>query len=264
MAVALDGAGWHPAAWRSPESRAAGLLTAGSWTDLVLEAERGLLDFVPLEDAFVLQPTELHSHDDRTDLLRGRLDALLVAARVAPHTRHIGLAPSTVVTHSEPFAGEPYALARKLATLDHLCAGRAAWNAVTSLDEQAGANFRVPRSPQGRPPILLTAAAGNGELAIRQRDLAAAAADIVIIPYAGLEAGIAFRADLHERVARHGRAPEHLLVLPAVSCREDTAGAAGPAARTRGRQAWVRLPMRGAWPGTPLPGRAPAAGDLNR
>ena len=51
LAVALDGAGWHPAAWREPDARPRDLLTAGYWADLVAEAERGLLDLVTIEDA---------------------------------------------------------------------------------------------------------------------------------------------------------------------------------------------------------------------
>ena len=42
LAVALDGAGWHPAAWREPDARASELFSAGYWVDLVQEAERGL------------------------------------------------------------------------------------------------------------------------------------------------------------------------------------------------------------------------------
>ncbi|MET7802329.1 FMNH2-dependent monooxygenase, partial [Streptomyces decoyicus] len=41
LAVALDGAGWHPAAWRDPAARPRDLFTAGYWADLVAEAERG-------------------------------------------------------------------------------------------------------------------------------------------------------------------------------------------------------------------------------
>ena len=41
LAVALEGAGWHPAAWREPDARPAELFSAGYWTDLVTEAERG-------------------------------------------------------------------------------------------------------------------------------------------------------------------------------------------------------------------------------
>ncbi len=62
------------------------LLTAGYWTDLVTEAERGLLDFVTIEDALGLQSSRLTEPDSRTDQVRGHLDAVLIAARVAPLT----------------------------------------------------------------------------------------------------------------------------------------------------------------------------------
>jgi alkanesulfonate monooxygenase SsuD/methylene tetrahydromethanopterin reductase-like flavin-dependent oxidoreductase (luciferase family) len=103
VAVALDGAGWHPAAWREPDARPGELFTAGYWTDLVAEAERGLLDLVTFEDAFRLQSDDPFAPDQRTDRVRGRLDAVLIAARVAPTTRHVGLVPTAVVTHTEPF-----------------------------------------------------------------------------------------------------------------------------------------------------------------
>ncbi len=56
LAVALEGAGWHPRAWREPAARPGDLLTAGYWASLVAEAEEGLLDFVTFEDSFGLQP----------------------------------------------------------------------------------------------------------------------------------------------------------------------------------------------------------------
>ena len=55
LAVALDGAGWHPAAWREPSARPADLFTAGYWADLARTAERGLLDFLTIEDSLALQ-----------------------------------------------------------------------------------------------------------------------------------------------------------------------------------------------------------------
>jgi alkanesulfonate monooxygenase SsuD/methylene tetrahydromethanopterin reductase-like flavin-dependent oxidoreductase (luciferase family) len=113
LAVALEGAGWHPAAWREPDARPGELFTAGYWADLVLEAERGLLDLVTLEDSFDPAPA-------RTDVVAGRLDAVLIAARVAPLTSHIGLVPTAVVTHTEPFH-----LSKAIATLDYVSGGRA-------------------------------------------------------------------------------------------------------------------------------------------
>jgi alkanesulfonate monooxygenase SsuD/methylene tetrahydromethanopterin reductase-like flavin-dependent oxidoreductase (luciferase family) len=55
LAVALDGAGWHPAAWRSPDARPQELFSAGYWTDLAREAEAGALDFLTIEDSLGLQ-----------------------------------------------------------------------------------------------------------------------------------------------------------------------------------------------------------------
>ena len=51
LAVALDGAGWHPAAWREPSARPTELFDAEYWVDLVRAAERGAVDFVTFEDA---------------------------------------------------------------------------------------------------------------------------------------------------------------------------------------------------------------------
>src|ERR1700730_8741346 len=90
LAVALDGAGWHPAAWRAPDARPDELFSARYWTDLAREAERGLLDFVTFADAFALQSSRFEGPDDRTDQVRGRLDAVLLAARLAAVTSHLG------------------------------------------------------------------------------------------------------------------------------------------------------------------------------
>ncbi|MFJ8021713.1 LLM class flavin-dependent oxidoreductase [Streptomyces sp. NPDC096311] len=136
LAVALDGAGWHPAAWREPVARPRELLTAGYWTDLVTEAERGLLDFVTIEDALGLQSSHLTEPDSRTDQVRGRLDAVLVAARVAPLTSHIGLVPTAVVTHTEPFH-----LSKAIATLDYVSTGRAGVRVQVSARAHEAAHF---------------------------------------------------------------------------------------------------------------------------
>ncbi len=130
LSVALDGAGWHPAAWREPGARPAELLTAGYWADVIAEAERGLLDFVTIEDGLSLQSSCRSGPDSRTDQVRGRLDAVLIAARVAPVTRHIGLMPAVIVTHTEPFHAS-----KAIATLDYVSTGR------------AGVQIRVSASP---------------------------------------------------------------------------------------------------------------------
>ena len=120
LAVALDGAGWHPGAWREPDAQPDRLLTAAYWVDLARQAERGLLDFITIEDGLDLQSDDHFRRDERTDRVRGRLDAVLIAARTAPATRHIGFVPTAVTTHTEPFH-----LSKAIATLDYVSAGRA-------------------------------------------------------------------------------------------------------------------------------------------
>jgi alkanesulfonate monooxygenase SsuD/methylene tetrahydromethanopterin reductase-like flavin-dependent oxidoreductase (luciferase family) len=120
LAVALDGLGWHPAAWRTSPLDAAAVFTPAYWTQLAREADDGLLDFVTFEDTF-------GPPSDDPARLTGRLDAVLVASRVAPVTRHIGLVPVATTTHTEPFH-----LSTALATLDYLSSGRAGWQARIS------------------------------------------------------------------------------------------------------------------------------------
>lgn len=127
LAVALEGTGWHPASWREPAARPAELFTARYWADLVREAEAGALDFVTFEDALGLQSDRPDGPDERTDHVRGRLDAVLIAARVAPLTTAIGLVPTATVTHTEPFH-----ISKALATLDYVSGGRAGWRVQVS------------------------------------------------------------------------------------------------------------------------------------
>ncbi|MEV6750946.1 LLM class flavin-dependent oxidoreductase [Streptomyces sp. NPDC051214] len=136
LAVALDGAGWHPAAWREPVSRPTELFTARYWADLVTEAERGLLDFVTIEDGLGPQSSHFTEPDRRTDQIRGRLDAVLIAARVAPLTSHIGLVPTVVATHTEPFH-----ISKAIATLDYVSTGRAGLRVQVSARRNEAAHF---------------------------------------------------------------------------------------------------------------------------
>lgn len=156
LAVALDGAGWHPAAWREPAARPAELFTARYWTDLVAEAEHGLLDLVTFEDSLSLQSSRPDGPDGRTDRIRGRLDAVLIAARVAPLTRHIGLVPTAIVTHTEPFH-----LSKAIATLDHVSRGRAGIRVRVSgrADEFAHVGRRAAPAPPTASTVPLTTAA---------------------------------------------------------------------------------------------------------
>ncbi|MER5936738.1 LLM class flavin-dependent oxidoreductase [Streptomyces sp. NPDC001928] len=136
LAVALDGTGWHPASWREPVARPRDLFTAAYWADLVTEAERGLLDFVTIEDGLGPQSSHFLDPDERTDQVRGRLDAVLIASRVAPLTSHIGLVPTVVSTHTEPFH-----ISKAIATLDYVSSGRAGLRVQITARPNEAAHF---------------------------------------------------------------------------------------------------------------------------
>ncbi|KUL65625.1 NtaA/DmoA family FMN-dependent monooxygenase [Streptomyces albidoflavus] len=105
-----------------------------SFTHLARTAERGLFDFFFLAEGLRLREHQGRIHD--LDVV-GRPESLTVLTALAATTERLGLAATVNATFNEP-----YELARRLATLDHLSAGRAAWNVVTSFDAFTGENFR--------------------------------------------------------------------------------------------------------------------------
>jgi alkanesulfonate monooxygenase SsuD/methylene tetrahydromethanopterin reductase-like flavin-dependent oxidoreductase (luciferase family) len=137
LAVALDGYGWHPQAWRATlasDPGAPSVLSGRHWADLAATAERGLLDFLTIDDTLMPQPGRRERIDPRR--LAGRGDAVLVAARIAPTTQHIGLIPVATVTHTEPFH-----ISKSIATLDYVSHGRAGWQARVSATAHETALF---------------------------------------------------------------------------------------------------------------------------
>jgi alkanesulfonate monooxygenase SsuD/methylene tetrahydromethanopterin reductase-like flavin-dependent oxidoreductase (luciferase family) len=166
LAVALDGAGWHPAAWREPDAQPGQLLTAAYWVALAQQAERGLLDFVTIEDSLDLQSDSHFRRDERTDRVRGRLDAVLIAARVAPATRHIGFVPTAITTHTEPFH-----LSKAIATLDYVSRGRAGVRVQGGARADTAAHFgrrdipEIHRDQLGDPAVRQATAERFDEIA---------------------------------------------------------------------------------------------------
>ncbi|WP_432041106.1 LLM class flavin-dependent oxidoreductase, partial [Streptomyces chartreusis] len=71
--------------------------------------------------------------------------------------------------------------------------------------------FNVPRSPQGRPVVFQ---AGDSE---EGREFAASSADAIFSRYATLNDGQAFYTDVKRRLAKYGRRPDQLLILPAAA-----------------------------------------------
>ncbi|MFD7120956.1 NtaA/DmoA family FMN-dependent monooxygenase [Streptomyces sp. NPDC059922] len=244
--------------WTDPRSRSQ--IDFSSFEALARTAERGKFDFFFLAEGLRLREHKGLVHD--LDVV-GRPESLTVLNALAAVTDRLGLAATVNATFNEP-----YELARRLATLDHLSAGRAAWNVVTSSDAFTGENFRrggyldradrytraaefvatarelwdswtppapgvpygtprpfahsgrqfeiegeftVPRSPQGHPVIIQAGDSAEG------REFAASAADVVFTRHGTLEAGREFYADTKSRLAKYGRDPDDLKIMPGVT-----------------------------------------------
>ncbi|NYI04337.1 LLM class flavin-dependent oxidoreductase [Allostreptomyces psammosilenae] len=136
LAVEIDGAGRHPAAWRLPDAEAEALHTADRHVRLARLADRAGFDLLFWPDSFAAPAT-------RPDEVRGTLDAVAIAARVAPLTTGIGLVPTATTTHTEPFH-----LSKAIATLDLVSEGRAGWQVDVSTTEAEARHFgRKPAAP---------------------------------------------------------------------------------------------------------------------
>jgi FMN-dependent oxidoreductase (nitrilotriacetate monooxygenase family) len=105
-----------------------------SFVKLARTAERAKFDFFFLAEGLRLREQGGQIYD--LDVV-GRPDTFTVLAALAAVTEHLGLAGTINSTFNEP-----YEVARQFASLDHLSAGRAAWNVVTSWDAFTGENFR--------------------------------------------------------------------------------------------------------------------------
>lgn len=122
----------HHTSWWHPE--AGSQIDFSSFEHTARTAERGKFDFFFLAEGLILRERAGQIFDQ--DII-GRPDTFTVLASLAAVTEHLGLAGTINATFNEP-----YELARRFATLDHLSGGRAAWNVVTSFDAFTGQNFR--------------------------------------------------------------------------------------------------------------------------
>ncbi|MGF6767666.1 FMN-dependent oxidoreductase (nitrilotriacetate monooxygenase family) [Paraburkholderia sp. GAS199] len=126
----ISGLGRHPAAWRKAGNPRA-ITDLAHFTSIAQTAERGKLDAVFLSDMAALRGHATGTWQS--------LEPTVLLTALAGVTRSIGLIGTASTTFNDP-----YNLARRFASLDHLSGGRAAWNAVTTYDANAAANFSMP------------------------------------------------------------------------------------------------------------------------
>ncbi|MHC5733369.1 LLM class flavin-dependent oxidoreductase [Nostoc sp.] len=130
-------AGNHSGAWRSPQASPFGYYDFNEWKHIAKVAERGTLDAIFLADS-----PSLFTPPESGPAIG--FDPTVLLAALASVTEHIGL----IGTASTSFE-EPYNIARRFGSLDHLSHGRVGWNVVTTRNANAAKNYsEAPHLPK--------------------------------------------------------------------------------------------------------------------
>ncbi|GGK34198.1 LLM class flavin-dependent oxidoreductase [Nocardia camponoti] len=132
----LMGVGHHEAAWRHPRTTATDVLDVAHFQNLGRIAERGKLDSIFFADGLAAGP-----RIERNTLTI--FEPITLLSAIAAVTDRVGLIATASTSYNEPFN-----LARKFASLDHISGGRAGWNIVTSANAEEAFNFGLDARPE--------------------------------------------------------------------------------------------------------------------
>ena len=135
----------HAAGWRHPESRPQDHLSIDYAIELAKTAERGLFDDYFLADGLSVNWSHGASKNKKgigySDKIVG-FEPITLFAAISVVTKNIGFIATASTTYEDP-----YILARKYASLDHISKGRAAWNMVTTVSADTARNFGFEAYP---------------------------------------------------------------------------------------------------------------------
>lgn len=134
--AAVLGLGMHLGAWRHRPQSPFDYLDVDYYLNIARLAEKGHLHAVFLADTLAVSEENF----ERPNL--GALDPVTVLGAIASVVKNVGLVATATTSYSEP-----YNLARRIASLDHLSRGRAAWNIVTTFVPDVASNFSAEPLP---------------------------------------------------------------------------------------------------------------------
>jgi alkanesulfonate monooxygenase len=256
----------HTAAWRYPGAFPDANFNFGHIVRFAQTLERGRIDGFFMADHLAVLNMPMDAL--KRSATPTSFEPMTLLPALAMVTKHLGLIATGSTTYDEP-----YHVARRFASLDHISGGRAGWNVVTTSNPDASRNFgrddhlehgeryararefidvvtglwdswaddafirdvehgtffdpaklhvldhkgkylsvrgplNVARPIQGWPVIVQAGASDAG------RQLAAETAEAVFTAHSSLEAGQSFYADVKGRMAKLGRDPDHMKILP--------------------------------------------------
>ncbi|MEO9599415.1 NtaA/DmoA family FMN-dependent monooxygenase [Parasphingorhabdus sp.] len=250
----LQGIGHYPSGWRHADAQPEDVFSMDYYKSVGQLAERGRFDSIVFGDQ--LQSRGANGHTPERVAIP-TLDPIALLAAMGAVTDHIGLVATVSTTYFEPQAvAERFATLDRvtggragwnIVTTAHPAS---AWNfgqdempekssryarahefvdAACELWDSADADRKAtpvqyrgkhirmdaampgPVLPQGRPILVQAGQSPDG------RAFAAATAEAIFCPAPTKEDGIAFRNDMHERIAAAGRDPEAVKIMPGLS-----------------------------------------------
>lgn len=137
LALFVSHAGTHLAGWRLPGADAGNALDIRSYQRLAEQAEAAKLDMLFVADKLALDDIHGGSFEAAVSWRpTGSPEPLALLSALSVLTSRIGLGATISTSYHAP-----YHVARQFATLDHFSGGRAAWNAVTSVNDGEARNF---------------------------------------------------------------------------------------------------------------------------
>ena len=127
--------GHHIASWMHPDAQIDAGTNFRHYVELAQMSERAKFDFMFLADALAVRDGNLEALS-RWPQYMAYFEPITLLAGIAGQTERIGLVATATTSYNEP-----YNVARKFASLDHISAGRAGWNVVTSANLSEAFNF---------------------------------------------------------------------------------------------------------------------------
>jgi FMN-dependent oxidoreductase (nitrilotriacetate monooxygenase family) len=124
----------HTAAWRYPGAHADGNFNFAHLRRYIETLERGRFHAFFMADHLALMNMPMAALKRSATVTS--FDPLTLLPALATCTAHIGLIATASTSYNDP-----YHIARKFASLDHLSGGRAGWNMVTSSNPDEALNF---------------------------------------------------------------------------------------------------------------------------
>ena len=124
----------HTAAWRYPGAFPDANFNFAHYKRFVQTLERGRFDAFFMADHLAVMNMPMNALKRSATVTS--FDPLTLLPALAVVTEHLGLIATASTTYNEP-----YHIARKFASLDHISGGRAGWNVVTSANPREAMNF---------------------------------------------------------------------------------------------------------------------------